>query len=95
MAMAKLRSLFRGLFRRSAVESGMNDEVRFHIESRAYDLIRSGLSREEALRRARLECTSRSERVPKPLSKFAPRRSPAASSQQSARQCGKSIRHYR
>jgi len=33
----------------------MNEELRFHIEQYAEDLMRSGLPREEALRRARLE----------------------------------------
>ncbi len=33
----------------------MDTELRFHIEARAEDLIRTGISREEALRRARME----------------------------------------
>jgi hypothetical protein len=35
MLRAKLRSLKNGLLRRPEVESGMSDEVRFHIEARA------------------------------------------------------------
>ncbi len=53
--MRRLRVLMKNLFRRGAFEDQMNDEVRFHIESRADDLIRSGMRPEEALRRARLE----------------------------------------
>jgi predicted permease len=58
MLRAKLRSLKRALFRRSSMEAGMADELQFHIESRSDDLVRSGMSREEALRQARLELGS-------------------------------------
>src|SRR5579862_733525 len=37
------------------LESEMETEVRFHIESRAADLVREGLSQQEAMRQARLE----------------------------------------
>jgi len=37
------------------MESDMEQELRFHIESYAEDLMRSGASREEAMRRARIE----------------------------------------
>jgi len=37
------------------MESEMDAELRFHIETRAEDLIRCGVSREEAMRRARME----------------------------------------
>jgi len=37
------------------MESEMDAELRFHIEALAADLVRSGVSRQEALRRARLE----------------------------------------
>jgi putative ABC transport system permease protein len=40
---------------RSRMESEMDTELRFHLQSFAEDLIRSGVPREEALRRARLE----------------------------------------
>src|SRR5580700_10889131 len=40
---------------RSEAERGMADEISFHLEARAEDLMRSGLSRSEAMRRARLE----------------------------------------
>ena len=47
--------LARALFRRSRMESEMTEELRFHMESRADDLVRSGLGRPEAERRARME----------------------------------------
>src|SRR5258705_387894 len=52
---SKLRSWSKTTLRRSNMESGMDAELRFHIETRAVDLIRGGLSREEAMRRARIE----------------------------------------
>ena len=39
----------------SDLEGGMADEIRFHLEARADDLMRSGLPRDEAMRRARIE----------------------------------------
>lgn len=56
--MKVLRSLrFRisALFHRSSIENEMDEELRFHIRHRADDLERSGVSRSEAERRARLE----------------------------------------
>src|SRR5271155_987005 len=41
--------------RRARFESEMDAEMRFHIESYAEDLMRAGVSREEAMRRARIE----------------------------------------
>ena len=43
------------VMRRSRMERDMDAELRFHIEALAEDLVRSGVSREEALRRARIE----------------------------------------
>ncbi len=43
---------------RSRLDAEMQAELQFHIESYAEDLMRSGVSREEALRRARLELGS-------------------------------------
>jgi putative ABC transport system permease protein len=40
---------------RTRTENEMDAELRFHIEARAEDLVRGGMSREEALRRARIE----------------------------------------
>jgi len=37
------------------MESEMDTEIRFHIETFADDLVRSGVSRQEAMRRARIE----------------------------------------
>jgi predicted permease len=44
----------RALFRRSAVESELDDELRFHFEQQVEKLVRSGLPLAEARRRARL-----------------------------------------
>ena len=44
-----------GLLRRSQVNAEMDEELRSHIEHRADDLERSGMTRAEAERRARLE----------------------------------------
>jgi predicted permease len=52
---AKLRSFARSLTRRSAVESDIETELRSHIELRAEDLQRNGISAVEARRRARIE----------------------------------------
>ncbi len=54
-AFARLRSLLRALFRRSRLEGELDDELRFHLASRADDLEREGLTRGEAERRARIE----------------------------------------
>jgi len=45
----------RSLFRRRAVETELNDELRFHFEKQVEKLLKAGLPREEARRRARLE----------------------------------------
>jgi predicted permease len=54
-SIARLHSWLRASFHRSRMESQMDDELHFHIERYTEDLVRSGLSREEALRRARAE----------------------------------------
>ena len=51
----KLRSLARAAWGRAAFERDMDDELRFHIETRTADLVRRGLAPDEAARRARLE----------------------------------------
>jgi putative ABC transport system permease protein len=43
------------ILRRSRMENEMNAELRFHIETYAEDLIRGGVPRSEAMRRARVE----------------------------------------
>jgi hypothetical protein len=52
---AKLHSLFGALFKRKMLESRMDQEMEFHLESFAQDLVRSGVPIKEAQRRARLE----------------------------------------
>ncbi len=51
----RLQLLWTALSRRATLEHDMADELRFHMETRAADLVRSGLSPAEAARRARLE----------------------------------------
>jgi putative ABC transport system permease protein len=45
----------RSLFRRETVESEMEDELRFHSERQIEKYLKTGMSRGEALRRARME----------------------------------------
>jgi putative ABC transport system permease protein len=52
---SRLRSWWKATVRRTHMESEMDEELRFHIEVFAEDLARSGVSREEAIRRARIE----------------------------------------
>jgi predicted permease len=51
----RVRSWLRATLRRSRMESEMDAELRFHMEARAEDLMRAGLAREEAMRRAKVE----------------------------------------
>jgi putative ABC transport system permease protein len=53
--LASLRSLCSALFHSEHIDDEMDEEMRLHIQNRADDLERSGLSREEAERRARIE----------------------------------------
>src|SRR5260370_25525292 len=48
-------SVLKALWRREAFEADTDGELRFHLEARIADLVRSGLSRSEAERRARIE----------------------------------------
>ena len=52
---AYFRCLAAKFFHRSQIESEMDEELRSHIQYRADDLVRSGLDRDEAERRARIE----------------------------------------
>ena len=52
---ARLRSWGKATLRRSRMESEMDAELRFHIAAYAEDLVRGGVQRAEAMRRARLE----------------------------------------
>ena len=45
-----LRSALAVLFRRQRFEDGVSDELRFHIDSYAEDLVRRGMSPTDALR---------------------------------------------
>src|SRR5437588_6939488 len=51
----RLRSWIRASLQRSRIESEMDDELLFQIERYTEDLVRHGLTPEEALRRARAE----------------------------------------
>jgi predicted permease len=50
-----LHSWLRAIIGRSRMESEMDAELRFHVEAYAEDLIRGGVRRDEAMRRARIE----------------------------------------
>jgi predicted permease len=50
-----VRVFLRRLFRRDRFERELTDELQFHLETRAEDLVRRGLDPDEARRRARLE----------------------------------------
>ena len=52
---SSLRSLASTLFHRSRINIEMDEELRSHIQHRADDIERSGVSRREAERRARIE----------------------------------------
>jgi putative ABC transport system permease protein len=52
---SRLHSWCRATLRRSRMETEMDAELRFHIETYAEDLMRGGVLRKEAMRRARLE----------------------------------------
>jgi hypothetical protein len=53
--LARLRSVTRALFGRRRFEDDLSDELRFHLDAYAEDLVRSGVDPNEARRRARLE----------------------------------------
>ena len=53
--LALLRSFASVIFCRSRLEAEMEEEMRSHIRDRADDLERSGLTRLDAERRARIE----------------------------------------
>jgi hypothetical protein len=52
---ARFRSWLKWIVKRTLLEIAMEAEVRFHIESYAEDLVRSGVPEEQAMRRARIE----------------------------------------
>src|SRR4029079_3053762 len=53
--LVRLRSLCRAWRHRATVEQDTHDELRFHVESRADDLVRRRLAPAAAARQARLE----------------------------------------
>ena len=53
--MARVRSLWRGVVRTRLVDAELNEEFRLHIELRAADLVRAGMTPAEAARKARAE----------------------------------------
>jgi putative ABC transport system permease protein len=57
--LARIRNAWRALWRRKVWEDDLDDELRLHLELRASDLERTGLSKEAAERQARLEMGSR------------------------------------
>ena len=52
---SRLRSFFGTLFRRERFEDALTEEVRFHLDAYTADLIRSGVPRRDAVRRARIQ----------------------------------------
>jgi predicted permease len=57
----RIRSIWQGIRRRPDVEADMSEEFRLHLELRAQDLLRRGLTPTEAVRRARIEFGSTEE----------------------------------
>ena len=51
---SRLRSFLSAMTQRERFESSLDEEVRFHLDAYADELIRSGIPRAEAMRRARL-----------------------------------------
>jgi predicted permease len=52
---SRIRSWWHAVMQRSRAEKDMDAELQFHIDALVEDLVRSGIVREEALRRARIE----------------------------------------
>ncbi len=52
---SQVRSWLQAILGRSGMESAMDAELKFHLEAYAEDLVRGGVSRELAMRRARVE----------------------------------------
>jgi macrolide transport system ATP-binding/permease protein len=55
---ARIRTLWRALRHRNRWEGELDEELRWHVEQRAADLMRRGLAPEDARRRARVELGS-------------------------------------
>src|SRR5437868_3404430 len=52
---ARIRSFWRAFRHRSTFERGMDEELRFHLDARASELVKRGLAPADAARQARLE----------------------------------------
>src|SRR4051812_33353618 len=52
---SRVRSLWRGVVRTRQVDADLNEEFRLHMELRAADLVRAGMSPADAARKARAE----------------------------------------
>lgn len=63
--MARVRSLGRGVFRTKRVDAELQEEFRLHMELRAADLVRAGLTPADAARKARAEFGSTEDQVEK------------------------------
>src|SRR6185503_15035417 len=63
--MARVRSLWHGVIRTHQVDDDLNEEFRQHIELRAADLVRAGMTPAEAARKARAEFGSTEYHVEK------------------------------
>ncbi|MGB9148195.1 MAG: ABC transporter permease, partial [Acidobacteriaceae bacterium] len=55
---SRMRTWWRAMRRHADVDAQVDEELRFHIENRAEDLTRGGMSREEAMQRAKAELGS-------------------------------------
>ncbi|HLJ79240.1 MAG TPA: permease prefix domain 1-containing protein, partial [Acidobacteriaceae bacterium] len=55
---SRIRTWWRAVRHEDAVGAQVDDELRFHVERHAEDLMRGGMSREEAMRRAKAELGS-------------------------------------
>jgi putative ABC transport system permease protein len=51
----RIRSWTAAMLRRTRMEREMDEEMRFHLEARAADLVRCGVPKQEAIRQARVE----------------------------------------
>ena len=57
-AQSRIRTWWRAVTRQADVETRVDEELRFHVESYAEDLVRGGMTREEAMRHAKAELGS-------------------------------------
>src|ERR1700691_1599991 len=59
---SRMKTWWKAVFRSQALDSEVDEELRFHIEIYAEDLMRRGMPRDEAMRRARAELGSMAAR---------------------------------